>query len=529
MSNPPAPPCTIAIFGAVGDLTQRLLMPAVYDLAAAGLLDPETQFIGLDHNDRDVDTWRTEIGDALHRFAGQKGAAFQAPTVEQRAWSFVSERLDYVRFDFTHDADYDTLAEHLHNSGNVLFYLAVAPRFFEPIVAGLARAGLLAEKAKRFRRIVVEKPFGRDLPSARELNVRLRSLAAESQIYRIDHFLGKEAVQGIPVLRFANRAFEPLLNRDAVASVQITAAESVGVEERGAFYESTGALRDMIPNHLFSLLTLVAMDEPRTFDADTVRDAKAALLGALEPISPEDAVGGQYAAGTVDGQAVCAYRDEDKVARDSRTETYAALTVRIDNDRWRGVPFYVRTGKRMSSHVTTIALMLRTPSGPLDVHPTAPHLLLLGIDPQRGLVQRFVAKRPGVDLQLGPASFDFRYETTFDEPPNVGYETLLYHALSGDALLFHRADMIELEWAAVQPVLEAWARAGDAPQPYTAGSEGPGDADEMLARNGDRWLGVAPLDTLGLDKPGAPPAQPLKNRPGEAEAALFGRNRERAG
>jgi glucose-6-phosphate 1-dehydrogenase len=403
-----------------------------------------------------------------------------------------------VRFDFTDAANYAALAQRLTTAGNVLFYLAVAPRFFEPIVAGLAQAGMLAQNNGAFRRVVIEKPFGRDLDSARRLNARLTSLAAEPQLYRIDHFLGKEAVQGIPALRFGTRFFEPVLNRDAVSSVQITAAETVGIAERGSFYESTGALRDMVPNHLFSLLTLVAMDEPATFEADVVRDAKAALLAAIEPIRPDDAVRGQYAAGTVAGESVRAYRAEENVAPESRTETYAALTVRIDNDRWRGVPFYVRTGKRMSAHVTTIALTLRTPSGPLDADSTAPHLMLLGIDPQRGLVQRFAAKRPGVDLRLGRADSGFRYETTFDEPPNVGYETLLFHALCGQSLLFQRADMIELEWAAVDPVLSAWERSADAPALYAAGSDGPAQADELLARNGDRWLGVAPLETLGL-------------------------------
>jgi glucose-6-phosphate 1-dehydrogenase len=326
----------------------------------------------------------------------------------------------------------------------------------------------------------------------------LTSLAAEPQLYRIDHFLGKEAVQGIPALRFGSRFFEPLLNRDAVSSVQITAAETVGVAERGSFYESTGALRDMVPNHLLSLLTLVAMDEPATFAGDAVRDAKATLLRAIAPLRPDDAVRGQYAAGTVDGESVRAYRAEDKVAPDSRTETYAALVVRIENDRWRGVPFYLRTGKRMSAHVTTIALTLRSPHGLLDADETTPHLMLFGIDPQRGLVQRFAAKRPGVDLKLGRADSAFRYETTFDEPPNVGYETLLFHALCGESQLFQRADMIELEWAAVDPVLAAWGRATDAPQTYAAGSDGPSAADELLGRNGDRWFAVAPLETLGL-------------------------------
>jgi len=481
-----APACTIVIFGAAGDLTPRLLMPSIYNLDAAGLLDPQTRIVGADHHERDAAGWRTEIGDALQRFHG---------AVDDASWARLAARLDYVRLDFTNDADYDALARRLAKEGNVLFYLAVSPRFFAPIAQGLARAGLLAERANAFRRLAIEKPFGRDHASACELNATLTSLAAESQLYRVDHFLGKEAVQGIPVLRFANRAFEPLFHRDAVESVQITAAETVGVEERGGFYETTGALRDMVPNHLFSLLTLVAMEPPRSFEVEAVRDAKAALLAALRPLHPDDAVRGQYADGTVGGESVRAYRSEDRVAADSRTETYAALRAFVDNDRWRDVPFYLRTGKRMGAHVTTIALTLRPPHGPLDAEPSTPHQLLLGIDPQRGLVQRFAAKRPGVDLGLGRAAAGFRYETAFDEPPNVGYETLVYHALCGSAMLFQRADMIEHEWAAVQPVLDAWARDGE-PERYAAGSNGPPAADALLARDGHAWLTVGPLDTF---------------------------------
>jgi glucose-6-phosphate 1-dehydrogenase len=366
-------------------------MPSVYDLVTAGLLDPGMRFIGLDHNDRTAESWRSEIGDALHEFAGEKSSEFEAGKIDEQAWSFISERMDFIRLDFTDDDAYRDLAAKLADAGNILFYLAVAPHFFEPIASGLAKAGLLAEKDGAFRRLVIEKPFGNDLESARRLNAHLTEIAGEDQLFRIDHFLGKEAVQGIPALRFANRAFGPLFHRDTIASVQITAAETVGVEERGSFYESIGALRDMIPNHLFSLLTLIAMEAPKTYSAGDVRDAKAALLGAIRPITADFAVRGQYAAGTSDGAAVRGYREEDNVDRESRTETYAALTVNIENERWRGVPFYLRTGKRMSAHVTTIVLTLRATDGPLDASGIGPELLVFGIDPQRGFVQRFAA------------------------------------------------------------------------------------------------------------------------------------------
>jgi glucose-6-phosphate 1-dehydrogenase len=473
-----APPCTIVIFGAVGDLTKRLLIPSICNLAASDLLDRKTRIVGADHNDRTPESWRKEIGEAIHTLA---------TGIDKDAWSFVSERLDYVRLDFTSDADFDALAERFAGEGNMLFYLAVSPGFFESISAQLARVGLLTEQADAFRRIVIEKPFGRDLQSAKDLNAHLTSLANETQLFRIDHFLGKESVAGILPLRFGSRSIGPLLNRASIASVQITAAETGGVEDRGRFYETTGALRDMVPNHLLSLLTLLTMDEPADFEPETVRDAKVALLNAVRPLGAADAVRGQYAG----------YREEENVAADSRIETYAALDVRIDNNRWRDVPFYLRTGKRMAAHVTTIALTLRPPASGYDPAATLPHLLLFGIDPERGIVEQFAAKRPGVDVELGPVRMGFRYDEMFDEPPNIGYETLVYDVLRGHALLFQRSDMIEREWEIVGGVLEAWGDDASEPQTYASGSAGPSDADALLARNGDRWLEVAPLSTLG--------------------------------
>jgi glucose-6-phosphate 1-dehydrogenase len=494
----PAPPCTIVVFGAVGDLTKRLLMPALYNLASGHLLDDGLQIIGADHNDRTAETWRAELSKTLESFTSDPDAEFHPDRIDEQAWGWIAKRLDYIVFDFEKSADYAKLKERLEkDSGrNVIFYLAVSARFFGTIVEGLGSAGLLAETDGAFRRIVIEKPFGTDLASAHELNVRVRKVATEAQIYRIDHFLGKEPVQGIMPLRFANGAFEPMWRRGHVDSVQITAAETIGIGTRGGFYESIGALRDMVPNHLFSLVTMIAMDAPSSLEAEAVRDAKAKLVKSIRPLGPADAARGQYAAGTIEGKPVPAYREENRVAPDSRTETYAALKVLVDNERWEGVPFYLRTGKRLSRHLTTIAIHFRKP--PQRLFPAtddpATNTLIIGITPDPGTTTSFRAKAPGPDLQLGPAHSTFHYADCFDEKPTVGYETLLYDCMIGNASLFQRDDMIEASWTAVQPVLDDWGSSKNAPQAYASGSEGPADAVELLARDGRRWL---PLSSGG--------------------------------
>jgi len=502
MASPvPAPPCTIVIFGAAGDLTKRLLMPALYNLAGSRLLDDGLEIVGADHNVRTAETWRAELEAELESFTTDTAAEFHPDHIDNATWAWVARRLDYMVFDFEHPGDYAKLKERLTQSkagSSGIFYLAVSARFFGTIVDGLGAAGLLNEEDGAFRRIVIEKPFGSDLPTAGALNARILKVASERQVYRIDHFLGKEPVRGILPLRFANGLYEPLLRREHVDSVQITAAETIGIEDRGAFYDPTGALRDMVPNHLFSLLTMISMDAPASLDAEAVRDAKAQLLAAIRPLSPADAVRGQYAAGTVDGKPVAAYRSEERVALDSRTETYAALNVRIDNGRWSGVPFYLRTGKRLARHLTTIAIRLRPapqrlfpPSAERDA---AADVLTLWIAPDPGLTSSFRAKAPGPLMQLGPASSAFRYDQDFDEKPTVGYETLLYQCMLGNPALFQRDDMIEASWAAVQPVLDDWASSKDAPQPYAPNSDGPAAADEMLARDGRRWLPLEPSE-----------------------------------
>lgn len=485
-----APPCTLVIFGAGGDLTKRLLMPALYNLASGGLLDDAVRIIGVDHNANTDEGWRQALSDTMQSFTTDRTSEFHPDHIDPKAWGFVRERLHFRQGDFTAPETFSGLAQVL--SGNVIFYLAVSARFFGPIVDALGAAGLLKEGAGAFRRVVIEKPFGSDLDSARALNTRILKQGAESQFFRIDHFLGKETVQSILAIRFANGLLGPVWHRDHIDFVEITAAETIGVEARGAFYEPTGALRDMVPNHLFQLLCMVAMEAPETLDAEAVRDAKARLIQAVRPVSTADAVRGQYAAGAEHGHAVPAYRAEPNVAADSRTETYVALKLAIDNDRWRGVPFYLRTGKRMTGRVTEIALHIKAPApSPFAEagNTVAPDMLRFRIDPEQGLDIAMNAKRPGPRMDLGRVTAAFDYGDFFRETPSVGYETLLYDCMIGDATLFQRADSIEAAWAAVDPVLKASADAD--PELYSAGSDGPAGAEALLARQGHRWL---PLD-----------------------------------
>ena len=339
--------------------------------------------------------------------------------------------------------------------------------------------------------MVIEKPYGEDLASAKKLNARVLACADEKQIFRIDHFLGKETVQNIMALRFANGIFEPLWRRDHIDFIEITASETIGVEERGAFYEPTGALRDMVPNHLFQLLSMIAMEPPNSFDAEAVRSEKAKLLEAIHPIQPGDAVRGQYAAGEVQGHAVPGYRDEVKVAKDSRTETYVALRLHIDNWRWSGVPFYLRTGKRLHGRMTEVVVHFRKPPYALfretDVEHLTPNVLTLNIQPHEGMTLALSAKHPGPKMVLAGIDLRFRYEDAFKMTPNVGYETLLYDCMIGDSTLFQRADMIEASWAAVDPVIKHAAESGDEPEFYAAGAAGPAGADALLAQNGHAW------------------------------------------
>ena len=359
-------------------------------------------------------------------------------------------------------------------------------------VEGLGEAGLLKQTEGMFRRVVIEKPFGSDLPSAEALNQQILRQADESQFHRIDHFLGKETVQSIMAVRFANGMFEPTWRREYVDHVQITAAETVGVEDRGAFYEPTGALRDMVPNHLFTLLCMVAMEPPNSFVAEDVRTEKAKLVQAIQPLRLEEAARGQYAAGEELGKTVPAYRAEPHVAKDSNTETYIALKLSIENWRWAGVPFYLRTGKRLAGRRTEISIHYKPAPYRIfqdtAVEATRPNVVRIVIDPEQVIHTEFDAKIPGPDMRLGRVETTMRYKDFFTERPNVGYETLLYDCMVGDATLFQRADNIEASWKVVQPLLEAWARDAGNVDAYAAGSQGPTSADDLLARDGRKWL-----------------------------------------
>jgi glucose-6-phosphate 1-dehydrogenase len=489
-----APACTLVIFGAGGDLTKRLLMPALYDLAGSGLLSDDFKIFGLDHNQSTDDAWRASLTETMQSFTKTPTGEFHPNTIDQTSWNWVTQRLHYITADFENAASYEELAKQLR--GNAVFYMAVAARFFGPIVDNLGKAGLMHESDDAFRRVIIEKPFGNDLPSARDLNARILKQMDERQVFRIDHFLGKEPVQSIMALRFANGLFEPMWRREFVDHVQITAAETIGVEKRGSFYESTGALRDMVPNHLFQLLTMTAMEPPNSFDADDVRTEKAKLVEAIRQPPLASVVRAQYGPGRAQGKEVLGYREEPGVSKDSRTETYVALKLAIENWRWSGVPFYLRTGKRLKNRLTTIAVHFKPAPYQIfrdtPVDRLTPNVLTLQIAPDQSVATDFSAKVPGPTMKLGRVSAEFRYDDFFDEGPNVGYETLLYDCMIGDATLFQRADNIEAGWAVVQPVLEAWGNDEATLETYAAGSEGPEAADDLLLRDGRRWLPLTP-------------------------------------
>jgi glucose-6-phosphate 1-dehydrogenase len=486
-----ADPCAMVIFGASGDLTKRKLMPALLNLRRGGLLPDAFAVVAVARTETDESGFRERLLDDL--------AGFAAPALEGTEREWFAARVRYVRGDFQ-DADlYTRLVQALSEvapatAGNVLFYMAVPPALFDDLVGGLAAAGLGRETGG-WRRVIVEKPFGHDLESARALNRQIGGVFEERQIYRIDHYLGKETVQNLMAFRFANGIFEPIWNRRYVDHVQISVAETVGVEGRGAYYEAAGALRDMVQNHLFQLLALTAMEPPASFEADSVRDERVKVLRAVRPFDrnsiARDVVRGQYGAGEIDGGAVPAYREEPTVSPDSTTETSVALKLRLENWRWAGVPFYLRTGKRLARRESEIAIVFKSPPlllfRDLCADQVVPNVLVVRIQPDEGIALRFQAKVPGPEMGLGVVRMDFKYVDHFGAKPSTGYETLLYDCMTGDSTLFHRADMVETGWKVVTPVLEAWQAAPDGIEFYAAGSWGPRAAAELLTRDGRAW------------------------------------------
>jgi glucose-6-phosphate 1-dehydrogenase len=490
----------MVIFGAAGDLTRRLVVPALYNLVTSKLLPEQFALVGLDLAERSDEDWRRSLKDMTVEFIR---AAGQDVKLDENAWTWISTRMSYLQGDLNDPATYETLKSKLAEidstsgtAGNYLFYLAIADRFFGSVVEHLGQSGLARIADHYWRRIVVEKPFGHDIESARALNAQILKVVNENQVYRIDHFLGKETVQNIMMFRFANGMFEHLWNRDRIDHVQITVAETVGVEKRGMFYEHTGALRDMVPNHLFQLVAMTAMEAPNSFSADAVRSEKEKVIEAIRVCKPEKvscaAVRGQYGPGQIGGKRVPGYRQESDVAPDSNIETYVAMKLTIENWRWAGVPFFVRTGKRMAARKTQIAIRFRGSPATLfrgtPVRQPAPNWLLLRIQPDEGIALEFGAKIPGPVMKLGDVRMDFKYKDYFGATPRTGYETLLYDIIMGDATLFQRADNVEAGWRVVQPVLDFWTSNTPANFPnYAAGSQGPPIGDELLVGDGCAW------------------------------------------
>jgi glucose-6-phosphate 1-dehydrogenase len=488
-----ADPCAIVIFGASGDLTRRKLIPALFELANCGALASRFAIVGFA---------RSPLSDTVFQDSAAQAVRSDSEScrVSEDSLRAFAQSFAYVAGEYDQPGGFEKLSHRLdeldkerHLEGNRLFYLATPPAVYPKVIAQIKKAGL-AKPAKdgSWVRIVIEKPFGRDLASARELNRIVLDAFDEPQVYRIDHFLGKDTVQNLLALRFGNGIFEPLWNRNYVDHVQITAAESLGVEQRAAFYETTGALRDMVQSHILQLTSLIAIEPPSNFDATAVRNEKLKVLQALRPYTPPtvvaDVVAGQYGPGQIDGEDVAGYRQEPGVGADSKTETFVAAKVLIDNWRWADVPFYIRTGKRMARRVTEVAINFRS----------APHLLfrgqgldtntlVLNIQPDEGISISFFAKVPGQKLRLTRVAMDFSYRAAFGARERSAYATLLNDCMRGDATLFDRADGAEAAWAFIDPILKTWQDQRRPVPVYSAGSWGPREADELLSRDGRSW------------------------------------------
>ena len=493
------PPAVIVIFGAAGDLTRRKLIPALFNLATQELLPSQIAMVGTDRVEMDSDAYRQTLSAEIESYVGEG--------FNQEMWDLNVSKAYYTPGDFRNAESYQQLKQLLlqvdkeqGTPGNYLFYLATPPSFFGVIATELGKAGLTEETDGCWRRIIIEKPFGRDLESARALNATLHESFEEHQIYRIDHYLGKETVQNMMAYRFGNGTVEPIWNHRYIDHVQITVAESLGVEDRASYYEEAGAMRDMIANHLLAVLSVVAMEPPNSFEADAIRDEQTKVLKAIEPFTPEQVlthtVRGQYGKGkTVDGEPLQAYRNEPGIADDSRTETFVALKLKIDSWRWAGVPFYLRTGKRMQERYSEVVIQYKHAPNmmfrdALERHKNiAPDRLVLRIQPNEGISMQFNAKVPGTEFKMSQVLMDFDYDDYFDESTTAsGYETLIYDCLCGDATLFKRADNIEVCWELLQPILDVWQSLPPRSFPnYLSLSWGPEEADELLTRDGFNW------------------------------------------
>jgi glucose-6-phosphate 1-dehydrogenase len=489
-------PCTFVLFGGTGDLAHRKVVPALYQLWRTQLLPHEFMLLAFGRRQYTDKTFRADIRRSLEQYS-------RVLPLDEDAWKQFSERICYQRGDFDDDASFTALGErldaldHEHGTrGNRLFYLATQSSAFAEIVAQLGRAGLDHEvSTSGWRRIIIEKPFGRDLDSAIRLNREIGKVFRERQVYRIDHYLGKETVRNLLVFRFGNGIFEPIWNRRYVDHVQITVAESLGVEGRSEFYEETGAARDILQNHLLQLLTLVAMEPPTAFAADALRNEKVKVLGAVARMAPDviarDVVRGQYGPGWVEAEEVRGYRQEHDVDPESETETFVAAKLEVDDWRWAGVPFYLRTGKRLPKRATEIAIQFKAVPHRLfaDAHADPePNLLAVRVQPDEGILLRFSSKVPGLGLDIRPVNMDFTYGSSFIADAPEAYETLILDALLGDQSLFTRADEVEEAWGIVTPILDAWSQMGAPEFPdYEAGSWGPAAAETLIERDGRRW------------------------------------------